>query len=177
VSAAWPLLRPVFVVSLHSSTVPSTSAPLASPLQMPHISKTTHTFKYVQGSWRSEVAFPCPSHALCLPRMAVFPTQFTSNRCVPCNLLRHKWADVFQASWKKYPHPRRPDILHVDVINKEFDPEKGTLTTTRIVFSKGPLPLWLRPVRSRHLHLRSHSPSLNSYGHANLYIDLLTSVL
>jgi hypothetical protein len=59
---------------------------------------------------------------------------------------RHKWADVFQASWKKYPHPRRPDILHVDVINKEFNAETGTLTTTRIVFSKGPIPLWLRPI-------------------------------
>ena len=59
---------------------------------------------------------------------------------------KHRWSDVFQASWKKYPNPRRPDILHVDVINKEFDPEKGTLTTTRIVFSKGPIPLWLRPI-------------------------------
>lgn len=54
---------------------------------------------------------------------------------------------MFQASWKKYPDPRRPDILHVDVVNKEFDPETYTLTTTRLVFSQGPIPIWLRPVR------------------------------
>eukprot|EP01115_Flamella_aegyptia_P002250 TRINITY_DN136261_c0_g1_i1.p1 TRINITY_DN136261_c0_g1~~TRINITY_DN136261_c0_g1_i1.p1 ORF type:complete len:215 (+),score=35.10 TRINITY_DN136261_c0_g1_i1:71-715(+) len=51
-----------------------------------------------------------------------------------------KWTNVSFASWLKYPNDDRPDIIHVDTINKEFNPETGTLKTTRIVFMKERLP-------------------------------------
>lgn len=59
---------------------------------------------------------------------------------------KHYWKDVFLASWKKYPSPRRPDIVSVDVINKEFDPETGILSTTRLVITERSVPWWLKPV-------------------------------
>eukprot|EP01120_Amphizonella_sp_Union-15-10_P005257 TRINITY_DN159_c0_g1_i1.p1 TRINITY_DN159_c0_g1~~TRINITY_DN159_c0_g1_i1.p1 ORF type:complete len:307 (+),score=62.55 TRINITY_DN159_c0_g1_i1:131-1051(+) len=62
------------------------------------------------------------------------------------HIFLHSWKDVFLASWKKYPSHRRPDILSIDLINKEFDPEAQVLTTTRIVSIKSNMPAWLQPI-------------------------------
>jgi len=62
------------------------------------------------------------------------------------HLFRHSWRDVFLASWKKYPCPSRPDILSIDIVNKNFDPERQVLTTTRLVTLKSTAPSWLQPV-------------------------------
>jgi len=51
-----------------------------------------------------------------------------------------QWDNVSYASWIKYPNPSRPDIISVDILNKKFDPEKGTLMATRLVFMKEKLP-------------------------------------
>uniref|UniRef100_A0A6B2LKC9 PRELI/MSF1 domain-containing protein n=1 Tax=Arcella intermedia TaxID=1963864 RepID=A0A6B2LKC9_9EUKA len=53
------------------------------------------------------------------------------------------WRDVFLASWLKYPSPMRPDIMSVDIIKKEFDPEKGTLKATRLIAIEGKIPSWM----------------------------------
>eukprot|EP01130_Rhizamoeba_saxonica_P000995 TRINITY_DN10871_c0_g1_i1.p1 TRINITY_DN10871_c0_g1~~TRINITY_DN10871_c0_g1_i1.p1 ORF type:complete len:204 (-),score=32.05 TRINITY_DN10871_c0_g1_i1:25-636(-) len=54
------------------------------------------------------------------------------------------WKNVFLASWLKYPTPSRPDILSVDIINKEFNNEKGILTSTRLMIIKNSVPSWVR---------------------------------
>jgi len=47
------------------------------------------------------------------------------------------------ASWKKYPNPARPDVLHIDLVKRELDPNTGILYTTRLVAIKSFLPSWL----------------------------------
>lgn len=59
---------------------------------------------------------------------------------------RSAWYDVFLASWLKYPSPMRPDILSVDIINKEFDPETGNLHATRLITVEGFVPGWLQGI-------------------------------
>ena len=59
---------------------------------------------------------------------------------------RHSWPDCALASWKKWPNPRRPDVLSVDLINKEFDEETGVLRATRLVMLKSWIPNWLKPI-------------------------------
>eukprot|EP01125_Pyxidicula_operculata_P009184 TRINITY_DN3044_c0_g1_i1.p1 TRINITY_DN3044_c0_g1~~TRINITY_DN3044_c0_g1_i1.p1 ORF type:complete len:191 (+),score=24.79 TRINITY_DN3044_c0_g1_i1:73-645(+) len=53
------------------------------------------------------------------------------------------WRDVFLASWLKYPSTVRPDILSVDIIKKEFDPETGILKARRLIMVEGFVPSWL----------------------------------
>lgn len=60
---------------------------------------------------------------------------------------RYEWQAVSLASWKKYPNPERPDVLSVDIIDKKFDPETGTLTARRVVIMKDRrLPRILQPI-------------------------------
>jgi hypothetical protein len=56
---------------------------------------------------------------------------------------KHSWEDVFLASWRKYPSPKRPEVRSVDIINKMFDKEKGILKTTRLIVCESALPKWL----------------------------------
>jgi hypothetical protein len=58
----------------------------------------------------------------------------------------HSWEACALASWKKWPNPRRPDVLCVDIINKEFDEETGVLKATRVMMLKGWVPTWLQPL-------------------------------
>ena len=61
---------------------------------------------------------------------------------------RHSWNDISFASWRKYPTDTRPDVLSVDVIEHNFDPETGILTATRLVIMEDKLPRFLQPVSS-----------------------------
>jgi len=54
------------------------------------------------------------------------------------------WRDVFLASWLKYPSPIRPDVLSVDIIKKDFDPETGILKATRLIMVDGMVPNFLK---------------------------------
>jgi hypothetical protein len=56
---------------------------------------------------------------------------------------KHSWQDVFLASWKKYPSPKRPEVLSVDIIEKKFNPEENTLKTKRLMILESTLPKWL----------------------------------
>jgi hypothetical protein len=55
----------------------------------------------------------------------------------------HSWEDCAIASWKKWPNPRRPDVLCVDIINKEFDEATGVLKATRLMMLKSWVPSWM----------------------------------
>ncbi len=37
------------------------------------------------------------------------------------------WEDISLASWMKYPHPTRPDVLSVDVLDRHYNHETGKL--------------------------------------------------
>ncbi|KAF2077287.1 hypothetical protein CYY_001412 [Polysphondylium violaceum] len=58
----------------------------------------------------------------------------------------HLWADASLAHWKKYPSPERPDVLSVDLLSKELDPETGILKITRLIVCKGNTPTWLKSI-------------------------------
>jgi len=58
----------------------------------------------------------------------------------------HPWSDVSLASWKKYPSPARPDVLAVDILKREFDPETGVLRTRRLLTMKMNLPCWIEKI-------------------------------
>jgi len=61
----------------------------------------------------------------------------------------HPWRDVSLASWKKYPNPARPDVLSVDILRRDFDPETGILRTRRLLTMKMALPTWIEKIAGR----------------------------
>ncbi|XP_049851516.1 protein slowmo homolog [Schistocerca gregaria] len=69
-----------------------------------------------------------------------------SNSVEITHVFKHHWRDVFLASWKKYPNPKCPEILSVDLVNKEIDPVTGCLTTTRVLVYESAVPIWVRPL-------------------------------
>jgi len=58
----------------------------------------------------------------------------------------HSWKDISIANWKKYPNAERPDVLHVDLLKKEFDPETGILKTMRLSAIRNQLPWWIQKI-------------------------------
>ncbi|KAJ3010991.1 hypothetical protein HKX48_007077 [Thoreauomyces humboldtii] len=56
--------------------------------------------------------------------------------------LPYCWSNCTQAVFNKYPNPFASHVLSSDVIDREFDPATGILTTTRLFLKKGVLPKW-----------------------------------
>lgn len=54
----------------------------------------------------------------------------------------HAWNDVSLASWKKYPHPARKDVVQLDLLSRDYDAETGVLKTTRLCQAKAFTPRW-----------------------------------
>ncbi|KAG7817902.1 hypothetical protein KL928_003801 [Ogataea angusta] len=55
----------------------------------------------------------------------------------------YSWDYVSAANWCKYPNELSTHVVGVDVLRREFDPNKGTLTTERLITCKQPIPRWL----------------------------------
>lgn len=55
----------------------------------------------------------------------------------------HSWRDISLASWKKYPCDKRKDVVQLDLLEREFDPETGILKTTRLCQAKSLAPMWV----------------------------------
>jgi hypothetical protein len=53
----------------------------------------------------------------------------------------HPWGRTTLASWQKYPHPRRPDILNVELISKDVD--HSVLKLQRLITIKYRCPAWM----------------------------------
>lgn len=53
--------------------------------------------------------------------------------------LNYSWAQISLASWKKFPHPQRPDIVSIDLIDKQF--KDGILYVSRLFTISPPLGL------------------------------------
>jgi len=56
---------------------------------------------------------------------------------------KHPWAEVSLASWKKYPCDIRPDVVSVDIVDKEFDEKTGVLRSNRLMITKNQIPTFL----------------------------------
>lgn len=56
----------------------------------------------------------------------------------------HPWETVAQASWRKYPNPMNPNVVAVDVL--ERDVKNGILHSRRLLSSKWVFPGWARKV-------------------------------
>ncbi|KAH3670400.1 hypothetical protein OGAPHI_000915 [Ogataea philodendri] len=55
----------------------------------------------------------------------------------------YSWDYVSAANWCKYPNELSTHVVGVDVLRREFDATKGTLTTERLITCKQPIPRWL----------------------------------
>ncbi|GME72706.1 unnamed protein product [[Candida] boidinii] len=66
---------------------------------------------------------------------------FTSNQT-----FNYPWGQVTAANWQKYPNEYSTQVVAVDVLRREFDDEKGLLTTERLITCKQPIPSWLRMI-------------------------------
>jgi|JI10StandDraft_1071094.scaffolds.fasta_scaffold885040_1 hypothetical protein len=53
------------------------------------------------------------------------------------------WEQIAMASWLKYPHASRPDILSLDLLDRHYDHESGTLTSYRLSLIRGMMPSWV----------------------------------
>jgi len=62
------------------------------------------------------------------------------------HVYRHAWNDISLASWRKYPSPQRPDVLSVDFLSRDLDPNTGVLKIRRLITCKGSGPSWLQSV-------------------------------
>eukprot|EP00026_Physarum_polycephalum_P016927 Phypoly_transcript_17977.p1 GENE.Phypoly_transcript_17977~~Phypoly_transcript_17977.p1 ORF type:complete len:204 (+),score=16.32 Phypoly_transcript_17977:131-742(+) len=62
------------------------------------------------------------------------------------HIYKHPWGDISLASWRKYPSPQRPDVLSVDLLSRELDPETGVLKVRRLLTCKGSGPTWLQNI-------------------------------
>jgi hypothetical protein len=56
-------------------------------------------------------------------------------------IFNYPWSLTTLASWKKYPHPKRPDILNVELISKII--ESNELTLQRLITIKYSFPSWI----------------------------------
>lgn len=57
------------------------------------------------------------------------------------HIFNHSWGLTTLASWQKYPHPRRSDILNVELISKSID--HNILRIQRLITIKYQCPLWM----------------------------------
>lgn len=58
----------------------------------------------------------------------------------------YEWNLVSAAQWQKYPNEHCPHVQHVDVINRNVDPNTGILTTERLITVKQNMPRLLLKV-------------------------------
>eukprot|EP01116_Phalansterium_solitarium_P007113 TRINITY_DN19606_c0_g1_i1.p1 TRINITY_DN19606_c0_g1~~TRINITY_DN19606_c0_g1_i1.p1 ORF type:complete len:224 (-),score=19.87 TRINITY_DN19606_c0_g1_i1:383-1054(-) len=65
------------------------------------------------------------------------------------HVYQHPWSEISYAVWRKYPNPSRPDVLSIDILDRNLDPETGILRTRRMVTMKGPLPSWMERIIGR----------------------------
>lgn len=57
-------------------------------------------------------------------------------------IFQKKWSKVSLGFWRKYPHPSRPDIISIDIIDKHI--EGDILSVTRLVTGEVMIPSWLK---------------------------------
>ena len=66
---------------------------------------------------------------------------------------QHQWEDITMGIWKKYPNPElNPDVVAVDLLDKQFDPATGVLKTKRLCTMKANVPSFLEWVLGNSLH-------------------------
>jgi len=58
----------------------------------------------------------------------------------------HDWDCVTMASWRKYPSPLSPQVIDVDVLERNVDTATGVLHTRRLLTIKSPVPWIARSV-------------------------------
>lgn len=69
----------------------------------------------------------------------------------------HPWETVAQASWRKYPNPLNPNVVAIDVL--ERDVQNGILHSQRLLSSKWIFPGWARKIlgNERICYAKEHS--------------------
>ncbi|KAJ3031343.1 hypothetical protein HDV00_008380 [Rhizophlyctis rosea] len=56
----------------------------------------------------------------------------------------HPWSTLTSANFQKYPNPLSTQVLSVDVLRREIDPQTGHLLTERLLCCQQPAPALLR---------------------------------
>jgi len=56
----------------------------------------------------------------------------------------HPWETVAQATWRKYPNPMNPNVVAIDVLDREV--KEGVLHSQRLLSSKWVFPGWARQI-------------------------------
>jgi len=59
------------------------------------------------------------------------------------HVFKHSFAQTSLAYWRKYPSVQRPDVVAVDLIKKDYDPETGILKTRRLITMDMNVPGWV----------------------------------
>lgn len=59
----------------------------------------------------------------------------------------YEWNLVSAAQWQKYPNENCPHVSHVDVLNRQIDPETGIMTTERLITVNQNIPTIIRKVK------------------------------
>merc|ERR1712179_611510 len=69
----------------------------------------------------------------------------------------HPWETVAQASWRKYPNPMNPNVVAIDVL--ERDVQNGILHSQRLLSSKWVFPNWAKKIvgNERVCYAKEHS--------------------
>lgn len=60
----------------------------------------------------------------------------------------YEWNLVSAAQWQKYPNENCPHVSHVDVLNRQIDPETGIMTTERLITVNQNIPTIIKKVNT-----------------------------
>ncbi len=82
----------------------------------------------------SQTEIYIPYHNLTYPSMKFFKSEQTFD---------YPWEQVSAANWQKYPNKISTHVKSVDVLRREFDPVRQTLTSERLIGCAQNIPRWL----------------------------------
>ena len=73
------------------------------------------------------------------------------------HVFNHSWETVVQAAVKKYPNPMNPNVLGIDVVERNV--EKGVITSHRLFTTHWGLAPWITKLvgSDRVCHASEHS--------------------
>jgi len=54
----------------------------------------------------------------------------------------HPWQTVVHAAWRKYPNPLKPEVVGLDVVDRNVD-ASGILRTNRVITTEWHIPSWV----------------------------------
>ena len=74
---------------------------------------------------------------------------------------RHPWDTVVKAVWRKYPNPLNPNVVGIDIIDRNVCPETSVLKTHRLISCNWGFPSWAERILGKGVSYASEHSEVN----------------